>query len=145
MKINKIDHEDLYSTVEVKFDKEDIVDDYKKSLKKYSAKADMKGFRKGKVPTNVIKKMYGSSILADIVLNKVEKELNAYLKDNDIRVIGQPLPSESQKTYQFDPGLTEEFEFKFDVAPEPEFDIIGIDKEDSYSYYDCEVDEKNDR
>ena len=58
----------------VKVSKEDYLQSFEKKLKEYSKTANIPGFRKGMVPSGMIKKMYGPSIFNDEVLKSVEKK-----------------------------------------------------------------------
>lgn len=110
----------------------------KSELQKYRQKANMKGFRKGKVPVSVIKKMYGRGILADLINEMLQKELSGYITDEKLDILGQPLPSESQETYDFEINNLVDFEFRFDVGLAPAFEVAGIEGE-SYEQLKVEV------
>ena len=72
--------------------------DYKaeldKKIRDYSKKAVIKGFRPGHVPPQLIKKMYGKSLLIDDVINLVSKQVNTYITDNKLKVVGDPIPDD---------------------------------------------------
>ncbi len=110
----------------------------KSELQKYRQKANMKGFRKGKVPVSVIKKMYGRGILADLINEMLQKELSGYITDEKLDILGQPIPSESQETYDFEINNLVDFEFRFDVGLAPDFEVAGIEGE-AYEQLKVEV------
>ena len=58
----------LNDKIIVKIEKSDYLPSFEKSLKDYGKKANIPGFRKGMVPTSLIKKMYGNSVFTDEVL-----------------------------------------------------------------------------
>ncbi|NND34284.1 MAG: trigger factor [Saprospiraceae bacterium] len=99
----------------------------KEELKKYQQKAHMRGFRKGKVPMSVIKKMYGKAMLADVINNLIQEKLGGYLESEKLDILGQPLPSKDQKIYDFSIDHSDDFTFLFDVGLSPEFDLTGLD------------------
>ncbi len=107
------------------------VSDYKpkldEELKKYQQKAHMKGFRKGKVPLSMIKKMYGKAMLADTVNQLLQEKLGGFLKDEKLDILGQPLPSKDQETFDFDLNSDRDFVFLFDVGLTPQFELKGVD------------------
>jgi len=52
----------LHEKLTVKLEKTDYLPSFEKALKEYSKKANIPGFRKGMVPSGLIKKMYGTSL-----------------------------------------------------------------------------------
>jgi trigger factor len=102
-------------------------------LKKYQQKAQMRGFRKGKVPMSVIKKMYGKAMLADVINNLIQEKLGSYLEAEKLDILGQPLPSKNQEIYDFSVESSNDFVFLFDVGLSPEFELSGVDSECSYT------------
>ena len=93
-------------------------------LKEYSKKAQIKGFRPGKVPVTLVRKMYGKGILVDEINGLLGKSVDEYIKDNDLKILGEPLPVASdidfddQKDYafQFELGLLPDFELPADQS-----------------------------
>ncbi|KAA6323041.1 Trigger factor, partial [termite gut metagenome] len=121
----------------VKLEKADYQAQVDKSLKTLRQKAQIPGFRKGMVPINLIKKMYEKSVIAEEINKLLTEKVYSYIKENDIRVIGDPLPNEDkQKDLNFD--AIEEFEFLFDLALIPEFKVEISDK-DEIDYYAIDV------
>ena len=70
--------------------KDDYLPAFEKSLKEYSKRANIPGFRKGMVPAGLIKKMYGSSLFTDEVLRSVDREIIKYLETEKLDIFGQP-------------------------------------------------------
>lgn len=100
----------------------------------------MPGFRPGKVPAGLVKKMYGKAILAEEVNKMLSQNLSKFIVDEKLNILGEPLPNE-EKTPQFDWENTEDFEFAFDVAVAPEIEV-KFDKRKKYPYYNIQVDDK---
>ncbi len=94
-------------------------------IKDYSKKANIKGFRQGKVPTSYIKKLYGKSILVEEINQLLSKSLTDYIKENKINILGEPLPNDkeagkidwdSQKDFDFEYAIGMVDEFEYDLS-----------------------------
>lgn len=121
----------------VKADYAELVD---KSLRSLRQKANVPGFRKGMVPMGMIKKMYGKHVLLDEVNKLVSENLVKYIRENDLHILGEPLPNETeQQPLDFD--KSEDFEFCFDVALAPEINI-ELSKNDKVPFYEVSIDEE---
>ena len=121
-----------------------VKDDYAglvdKSLRSVRQKANVPGFRRGMVPMGLVKKMFGKQVLVDEVNKLVSESLFNYIRDNGLRVLGQPIPNMTeQKPLDFDKD--ENFEFCFDVALAPEIHI-ELSKEDRLPFYQVIVDDE---
>ncbi len=88
---------------------------YEEKIKSYSKQATIKGFRPGKVPPGLIKKMYGKSILVEEINKLLIDTLNDYIKKNDIKIIGDPLPN-NDKANSIDWDNQKEFDFEYSVG-----------------------------
>ena len=133
---NRIDDLNLELTITVAA--EDYADNRKKKLNDYRKKAEFKGFRKGMVPMSLVEKMYGPSALVDSVNDVVATELNNFINENNLRVLGEPLPSENQPETEWVAG--NDFTFKFDIAENPEISF-ELSQEDEVPYYTITVTE----
>ena len=100
-------------------------------VKDYSKKANIKGFRPGKVPPGLIKKLYGKSILIEEINEILSKSITDYIKKNNIRLIGEPLPNHD-KTAEIDWESQKDFEFEYEVGLVSEFDLNLAQKIKSY-------------
>ena len=136
MNISKENIDDLNAVLKLTVDKEDYESRVDEVLKDYRKKANMPGFRPGKVPFGMIKKMYGKHVMAEQVNKIVSEELSKYLFESKLNVLGEPLPSESQETIDFE--TQESFNFNFDVAIAPEFEV-KLSKREKLPYYSIEV------
>ena len=105
-----------------------------KSLKTLRQRVNMPGFRKGMVPMGLIKKQYGTSVLIEEVDKLLQEKVGEYIRDNKVNMLGTPLPKENNVNFATD----ENFEFSFDIALAPEFDLT-LSKEDTIDYYDINV------
>ena len=133
---NRIDDLNLELTLSVTA--EDYADSRKKKLNDYRKKADIKGFRKGMVPMGLVEKLYGQQARVDAVNDVVATGLNNFIQENNLRVLGEPLPSEDQPESDWTVG--NDFTFKFDIALNPEVSF-ELSKEDEVPYYTITVTE----
>ncbi|WP_302653443.1 trigger factor [uncultured Clostridium sp.] len=88
-KMEKIDVNVVKFEVKVEADKfkEALTRAYKKNIKKFS----VPGFRKGKVPMNVVKKYYGVEVLLEDAVNfSIEGSYAEALKENNVRPVDFP-------------------------------------------------------
>ena len=95
--------------------KDDYLPSFEQSLKKYAKNANIAGFRKGMVPTGMIKKMYGQSVFTEEVLRKVEKELNDFVTKEQLDIFAQPLPLESDAR-MLDMNNPGDYAFAFEIG-----------------------------
>ena len=133
---NQIDDLNLELTLSIK--KEDYSEKKKKRISEYRRKAEIKGFRKGMVPVSLVEKMYGPSALVDSVNDVISEALNNYIKDNSLRIVGEPLPAEDKPQTDWVDG--NDFTFKFDVATTPELSF-ELSASDEIPYYNINVTE----
>src|SRR5215207_1876707 len=82
----------LHKHLNINISKEDYLPSFEKALKDYSKKANIPGFRKGMVPTGLIRKMYGNSLFVDEVLRTVDKDVYKYIETEKLDIFAQPLP-----------------------------------------------------
>lgn len=120
----------------LKMEKSDYESKVKDTLKTYSRKAQMPGFRPGKVPFGLIQKMYGAQAKAEEVNKLLNDSLFNYIKENKVNMLGEPLSSE-QQTMQ-DIEKQDDFEFIFDIALAPEF-TVDLSADDHVDFYDIET------
>lgn len=110
-----------------------------KSLKDFCQKAQMPGFRKGKVPMSLVKKMYGTQAKAEEVNKLLQDTLFNYIKENHVNMLGEPLGSEKQEPQDIE--KQDDFIFIFDIALAPEFSV-ELSAADTVDYYDILVDDE---
>ena len=133
---NQIDDLNIEVTVNLKAD--DYAEQEKKRLAAYRRQADFKGFRKGMVPAQLVKKIYGDQALYETINGIVSEQLDKFIKDNDLHILGEPIGSESQKENEWVDGA--DFEFKFDLGLSPKLDF-EVSKDDKLPYYKINVTE----
>lgn len=130
--------DDLNAVLTVKIDPDDYRQKVEDILKDYRKKANIPGFRPGKVPTSLIKKQYGKAVLIDEVNNLLQKAVNDYLQKEDINILGNPLPVPDNS---IDWETQEQFSFDFELGLAPDFDL-KIDGKLKVPYYKIVADKK---
>ncbi len=110
------------------------------SLDKYRKQAKIPGFRPGKVPMGLIQKQYGKGVLAEEMNKLVSDALYAYVQENKLEILGNPIPKEgSEVKGDFDnPG---DFEFVYEIGYSPAIDLKLTNKS-KYDYVQVKIDDK---
>ena len=121
-------------------EKEDYEKDMEKTLKDYRKKANMPGFRPGMVPMGLIKRQYGEAVKADTINKLIGEKLYAYIRENKIQMLGEPMPDVEQQQ-ENDLKTDGPFTFVFDIAVAPEFKA-ELTSDDTVDYYDITVDDE---
>ena len=117
----------------------DFKEAVEKTLKDYRKKANVPGFRPGQVPMGMIKRMYGTAVKMDAINRVVGQEMYKYVKDNNIQMLGEPLPHEGNEAVDIEKPAPYTFQFDLAVAPEINVKLSGHDKID---YLTIDVDDK---
>jgi trigger factor len=119
MNITKEQIDDLNAVVKVAISKEDYQDKVEKILKDYRKQANIPGFRKGQVPMGLIKKQYGKAVLVDEVNKLLQDNLNKYLTEEKLDVLGNPLPKQ-QDNFDWE---KDNLDFEFELGLAPSFEV----------------------
>ena len=140
MNITQENTDKLNAILKLKVEQDDYAERVNNVLKDYRKQARVDGFRPGMVPMGLIKKMYYTPALVDEVNKLVSESIFNYLKDENVRILGEPLPHKDQDQ-KVDFEKDTEFEFLFDLglAPELNLEISGKDK---VPFYTIKVDKK---
>lgn len=139
MKITKKETEQLTYLLTVEFEKNEVNEKKDKQLKEYRRKAEIKGFRKGMAPMGLIERLYGPTAVNEAVNEIITDGINGYIKENDLDLIGEPIPNEELQK-PMDIEKDEKFEFVYDLAVRPKVDV-ALDKADKVAYYDIKVED----
>ncbi len=140
MNIKELLNDGLTIKVEMNFVKEDYAEQVKKILGKYRKDADIKGFRKGMAPLSLIEKMHGQNALANAINDIISEQLNKYVQDNKLSIIGEPLPIEEFESKN-DWVNGSDFTFGFEIALAPKVDF-KLSEKDEITYYKLNVSAK---
>ena len=120
-------------------EKEDYNEKVEKTLKDYRKRANVPGFRPGMAPMGMIKKQYGTAVKVDEINRLLGDKLMGYIRENNIQMLGEPLPNEKQ--VEQDLSQDGPFTFVFDIAVAPEFKAELTEK-DKIDFYTIKVDDK---
>ncbi len=131
---NQIDELNIQLTVTVAHD--DYSEAEKKELQRCKRTAEFKGFRKGMVPMSLIQKVYGERVLGEVVNKVLSDAINNFVKENNIKMVGEALPSEDQPEIEWKSG--NDFTFKFDIATTSEVNF-ELSKDDKVKVYEIKV------
>ena len=125
LEINFDKQQKTQGVIKISLNRSDFQPGVDQKIKEYSKTANIKGFRPGKVPQGMIRKMYGSALIVEEINKLVSEKLNNYLKESDTQFLGEPLPV--QKDDSFDWDNQENFEFDYEIGFAEPFDL-KIDK-----------------
>lgn len=134
IKANKPDSLNIELTLKVAA--ADYAEGEKKKLNERRRTAEFKGFRKGMVPASLIRKVYGGECLADAVNDVLGEQLQKYIEDNKLNILGEPLTSEKQEEIEWVSG--NDFTFIFDLGLSPEINVDVV-KEDTVNEYQVSI------
>lgn len=141
MNITKETIDELNARVTIKLAPADYQPLVEKTLKEHARKAKMPGFRPGKVPVGVVKKMYGPSVLVDEVNKMLGNKLYEFIGNEKIDILGNPLPSESVEP-KADWENPAEMEFTYDLGLAPKIDL-ELGKNFKFEHYIIEATDKD--
>jgi trigger factor len=125
--------------IKIKLTETDYQPKVEEKVRDYAKKANIKGFRAGKVPSGVIKKMYGKSILVEEVNHMLSHSVSDYIKENKLKILGDPLPNhekasaidwDTQKDFEFEFQIGMVEDFQYDVSPKVKIksNVIEVDQ-----------------
>ena len=139
MKISFENPDKINGLLTLVVEEEDYKNDVEKTLKDYRKKANVPGFRPGQAPMGMIKRQFGPSVKMEAINKLVGQQIYKYVQDNNIQMLGEPLPSEKQEPADLENGTS--FTFMFDIAVAPEFKVT-LNGRDKVDYYNITVDDK---
>ena len=139
MEIKKENIDDLNAILKVKIHPEDYQHKVDNVIKEHQKKARIPGFRPGKVPAGMIRKMYGKSILAEEINKILADSINNYIDENKIEILGNPLPKpEDEPDNNWE--NPSDFEFHYDLGLAPQYDL-NLSPSKTFDYYKLKVED----
>lgn len=131
---NNIDDLNLELTVEI--EAADYAENLRKKLADCRRKADIKGFRKGMAPMSMIQHIYGEQCLVEAVNRAISEALDEHIKQNSLKLLGEPLNSEKQAELEWKAG--NDFTFIYDAALSPKVEL-EVEKTDTVPSYTVSI------
>ncbi|MEQ8904887.1 trigger factor [Ekhidna sp.] len=131
--------EKTQGVIKISVNRADFQPGVDQKIKEYSKTANIKGFRQGKVPVGMIKKMYGNALIVDEINKLVSEKLNGYLRESETQFLGEPLPI--KKDEEFDWENQDSFEFEYEIGFAEPFEVKA-DKKVKLEKYFINVDDK---
>ena len=120
MDISKTDIDQLNSVINMTIDRKDYEKKVGSVLSDYRKNANIPGFRKGHVPMGMIKKQYAKAVIADEVNKLLRENLDKYIKDEKLELLGNPIPKASKEDLDWEAS---QLNFEFELGLAPKFDI----------------------
>jgi trigger factor len=127
--------------IKIKLTEGDYQPHVEEKVKDFAKKANIKGFRPGKVPPGVIRRLYGKSILVDEINHLLSHKISDYIRENKIRILGDPLPNEEKST-AIDWDVQKDFEFEYQIGFIEDFSY-DLSNKVKIKTYKVEVDDKD--
>lgn len=129
MQITEVNTDGLKRTLKVKVDQSELGERFNQRLDEIKDRVQIKGFRKGKVPLSHIKKLYGRSLMAEVLEQTVRETSSKAISDRNERPAMQPAidisrdEAEIEKVISGDADL--DYSMSFEVLPEIEITDLG--------------------
>lgn len=138
MNISKENIDNLNAVLSITLEKEDYESRVTSVLNDYRKKLSLDGFRPGKVPFGLVKKMYHKPVLIEEIQKIISESLSKYLLEQKLNILGEPLPhKEDSDQIDWDNDVT--FNFKFDLGLAPEIEV-KVTAKDKYPLYSIKID-----
>ena len=129
----------LTATIRINVEESDYQEKVEKILRDHRRKAALPGFRPGMVPFGMIRRMYGKAVMAEEIQKLISESLENYIKENQLEILGQPLPSE-ERNERIDFESQTSFDFYFDIGLSPQIHLELNDRIEA-PYYTIAVDD----
>lgn len=139
MDISKEKIDELNAVVKIRLTPEDYKEKVDREIRKHQRNAKVPGFRPGKVPEGMIRKMYGKAILAEELNKLLNDSIYKYLNENKIEILGNPLPKVENNNIDFENPNSFEFLYELGLAPAVN---PNLDASSTFDYYQIEVNEE---
>ena len=141
MKIKKRKISNTESLINILLEKKDYIENFENKIKELKRKANLKGFRPGMVPIQLLKNMYGKGLLLEVINKIISEKLNSYIKDERIKIIGEPIPQKSDLD-EIKINEINNFSFDFKIGHLSEFKIKPFTKSQKYTLNKIKIDKK---
>ncbi|MFM7814773.1 MAG: trigger factor [Flavobacteriales bacterium] len=140
MNIERKNIDTLNAELEIQFIPSDYADRVEASIKKVRKTMQIPGFRPGHVPSSLVKKKYGKSILAEELNQMIQEHLYKYIAEHKLEILGSPIPTAENDSVG-DWENPSDFKFTYQIGFAPELNI-QLDASLSFEYTRALVDDK---
>lgn len=103
--------------------KEEIENKLKSELTKAQKTANLRGFRKGKVPMATMYKLFGNQTLMNYLDNEVDSSLKSYIEDNEIQTLFFPFPAEDHEPEAIDTKTIKDLSLRYELVLQPKVEV----------------------
>ncbi len=141
LKITKKTISNTESSIDIIIENKDYINPFESRLKEFKKRVNLKGFRPGMVPVQLIKKMYGKSVLIEEINKIISEKINSYIKEEKIKIIGEPIAKESDID-KADLNNLKDIFFRFHVGHLSDFKIESFSKKNKFTLYTIKVETK---
>jgi len=132
MNISRENIDDLNAVLKITLEPADYQPKVENALAEYRKKVKLDGFRPGKVPAGLVKKIYGKAIQVDEIQNMLAETLSSYLKENQIQILGEPMANPNTPPVDWESQEVFDFHFDIGISPVVELKISQKDKVNEY-------------
>ena len=129
--IQKIDN--VNGKITVAIEENDYKDKVTAELKRIGKTHTLPGFRKGHVTIDQLRRRFGKQVKSDVINQEVYEAVINYIRENQLGILGEPLPVEVKEINLDDANYT--FEYEIGLTPEINVDLAGT----TLPYYNIEV------
>ncbi|WP_108810150.1 trigger factor [Sphingorhabdus sp. Alg231-15] len=128
MQIVETLNEGLKRAYDIKISAKDIETRVDNEVKKLAPQVNMPGFRKGKVPANLVRKMHNDALMQDALSSTVQESVEKTIADNKLRPAMQPSVTLADG---YEAGKDAEVKVELEILPEvptPSVDGIKLER-----------------
>ncbi|MCF6221153.1 MAG: trigger factor [Robiginitomaculum sp.] len=141
MEVKEAKSKGLSRSFEIKISKDDMETKLAAKIKEMQPQVKLNGFRPGKVPVSHIRKMFGQSIMNDVVQETVTETTQKVIEDNKLRPAGQPKIDLRANGAEVTTGKAD-LEYTLEVETIPEFEPVDP-KTLKLTRLKCELEDKD--
>ncbi|WP_300457711.1 trigger factor [Desulfobacula sp.] len=137
MQVKIEDKSSVKKVLSFEIPKEDITKELDKAYNELKKKADVKGFRKGKIPRKVLENRFSKDVHAEVAPRLIQEAFMDAIKNHDLNIVGGP----QMDPPELDPDKAYAFDISVEVKPELddiEFQGIALEKT-KYEISDGEI------
>lgn len=108
-------------TIEIDVPQDELQPEFDRALRRYQKQVRLEGFRKGKVPLPIVKRIYGPKIEVDTIEDLLPELIARAVRQENLEIVSPP----RLEDMNYEPGGT--LNAKFSVEIEPEIEIKQLE------------------